>query len=161
MSRCSCRRRRLRIAFSFELTGSAEVRLRILKEGKWIATPFKGPLDPGVRRVEWDGAKRVGRLLDGTYEAVVEATDAITTSTVRGAVHGRHASADDQDRPAIPAQGLGERAGPTDAPVRHAQLGARGARRGGSARDECAEARHRAAVAWDAAGNTSIPASKR
>ena len=71
-----------RIAFSFELAGPAEVKVRILKEGKWVATPFAGPLDPGVRKVEWDGAKRVGRLLDGTYDAVVEATDAFTTSTV-------------------------------------------------------------------------------
>ena len=28
--------------------------------GKWVATPFKGLLEPGVRKVEWDGAKRVG-----------------------------------------------------------------------------------------------------
>ena len=55
-----------RIAFRFELSGPAEVRLRILRDGKWVATPFKGPLEPGVRKVEWDGIKRVGRLLDGT-----------------------------------------------------------------------------------------------
>jgi hypothetical protein len=71
-----------RIAFRFELAGPAVVKLRILKEGKWIATPFAGPLEPGARQVEWDGAKRVGRLLDGTYDAVFEATDAFTTSTV-------------------------------------------------------------------------------
>ena len=58
------------------------MRLRILKQGKWVATPFKGPLEPGARKVEWDGAKRVGRLLDGTYDAVVEATDAFATTTV-------------------------------------------------------------------------------
>jgi flagellar hook assembly protein FlgD len=71
-----------RIAFRFELTGPAEVRLRILKDGKWVATPFAGPLDTGVRKVEWDGTKRFGRLLDGNYEAVVEATDAVTTATI-------------------------------------------------------------------------------
>ncbi len=71
-----------RIGFRFELAAPAEVRLRILKQGKWVATPFKGPLQPGVQKVDWDGAKRVGRLLDGEYEAVVEAIDAFATSTV-------------------------------------------------------------------------------
>jgi hypothetical protein len=70
------------ISFSFALAAPAEVRLRILKNGKWVATPFAGPLEPGVKRVQWDGAKRVGRLVDGMYEAVVEATDPIATSIV-------------------------------------------------------------------------------
>ena len=34
------------------------------------------------RKIDWDGAKRVGRLVDGMYEAIVEATDPIATSTV-------------------------------------------------------------------------------
>jgi hypothetical protein len=71
-----------RIRFSFELAAPAEIRLRILKQGKWVATPFKGPLQPGAQKVEWDGAKRVGRLVDGEYEAVVEAIDAFATTTV-------------------------------------------------------------------------------
>ena len=71
-----------RITFRFALAAPAEVRLRILKDGKWIATPFRGPLAQGARRVDWDGAKRVGRLLDGNYEAVVEATDAFATSSI-------------------------------------------------------------------------------
>ena len=70
------------ISFKFALAAPAEVRLRIMKNGKWVATPFSGPLEPGVRKVDWDGAKRIGRLLDGAYEAVVEATDPIATSTV-------------------------------------------------------------------------------
>ena len=56
--------------------------MRILKQGKWVATLFKGSLDTGAQQVEWDGAKRVGRLLDGTYDAVVEAKDAFATSMV-------------------------------------------------------------------------------
>ena len=70
------------ISFKFSLAAPAEVRLRILKNGKWVATPFEGPLAPGARKVDWNGAKRVGRLVDGTYEAVLEATDPIATSTV-------------------------------------------------------------------------------
>jgi hypothetical protein len=53
-----------------------------MKQGKWVATPFVGPLELGSQSVEWDGFKRIGRLLDGEYEAVVEATDAIATSTL-------------------------------------------------------------------------------
>jgi hypothetical protein len=71
-----------RIGFSFELAARAQVRLRIMKQGKWVATPFVGPLELGSQSVEWDGFKRIGRLLDGEYEAVVEATDAIATSTL-------------------------------------------------------------------------------
>ena len=69
-----------RISFSFALASPADVRLRILKNGKWVATPFAGPLEPGVKRVQWDGSKRVGTLVDGMYEAVIEATDPIATS---------------------------------------------------------------------------------
>jgi hypothetical protein len=72
-----------RIAFRFALTQPAEVRLRVLRDGKWVATPFKGSLGPGPRTIEWDGSKRAGRLLDGGYEAVLEATDPVATSTVR------------------------------------------------------------------------------
>ena len=71
-----------RIGVRFELAAPAEVRLRILKGGKWVATPFAGPLETGPRALEWDGAKRNGRLLDGDYEAVLEATDAIGTTRV-------------------------------------------------------------------------------
>jgi hypothetical protein len=70
------------ISFKFALAAPAEVRLRILKNGKWVATPFAGPLEAGVKKVDWNGAKRVGRLVDGVYEAIVEATDPIATSIV-------------------------------------------------------------------------------
>ena len=150
-----------RIAFRFELTGSAEVRLRILKEGKWIATPFKGPLDPGVRRVEWDGAKRVGRLLDGTYEAVVEATDAITTSTVAVPFMA------DTRQPTIKiVQRYPLRVWVSEPARLTLRFGTRSlvyeALAAGEARVTNAPRLGIVrAVAWDAAGNTSIPASKR
>jgi hypothetical protein len=68
------------ISFRFRLAAPAEVKVRILKDGKWVATPFAGPLAPGLLKVDWDGTKRLGRLLDGSYEAVIEATDPIATS---------------------------------------------------------------------------------
>ncbi|MBA3475634.1 MAG: N-acetylmuramoyl-L-alanine amidase [Actinobacteria bacterium] len=150
-----------RIAFRFELTASAQVRLRILKQGTWVATAFKGPLDEGVRQVEWDGAKRVGRLLDGTYDAVIEATDAVTTArvTVPFAADTRQPRIRIVQRfplklwvsePARVTLRFGKRR-----LVHEAQLAGEtpvpNAPRLGIVR----------AVAWDPAGNTSIPASKR
>ena len=70
-----------RVGFSFVLGAHADVKLRVLRGGKWIATPFAGPLEAGPQRLEWDGTKRVGRLLDGGYEVVLEATDTIATSS--------------------------------------------------------------------------------
>ena len=150
-----------RIAFSFELTGPAEVRLRILKQGKWVATPFKGPLEPGVRKVEWDGAKRVGRLLDGTYDAVVEATDAFATSTVavpfsadtrqpKVRIVQRYPLRLWVSEPARLTLRFGTRS------LVHEALAAGEARVPNAPRLGIVRA-----VAWDAAGNSSIPASKR
>ena len=150
-----------RIAFRFELSGPAEVRLRILRDGKWVATPFKGPLEPGVRKVEWDGVKRVGRLLDGTYDAVVEATDTFATSTVAVPFTA------DTRQPKIrivqrfplkvwvsePAR-LTLRFGTRS--LVHEALAAGEARVPNAPRLGIVRA-----VAWDAAGNSSIPASKR
>jgi flagellar hook assembly protein FlgD len=150
-----------RIAFRFELTAAAEVRLRILKEGKWVATPFAGPLEPGVRRVEWDGTKRLGRLLDGGYEAVVEATDAVTTARIAVPFQA------DTRQPSVrilrrfplkvwvsePSRltfRFGSRSLVRDAPVA-GESRIPNVPRMGVVR----------VVAWDAAGNSSIPKSKR
>jgi len=74
-----------RVTFSFELAAPAAVRVRVLRDGRWVATPFTGPLPLGFQLIEWNGAKRLGRLRDGTYEVRVEATDAVATASV-GAV---------------------------------------------------------------------------
>ena len=150
-----------RIAFSFELTGRAEVRLRILKQGKWVATPFKGPLEPGVRKVEWDGAKRVGRLLDGTYDAVVEATDAFATSTVAVPF-----SADTRQPKVRIVQRNPLRLWVSEPARLTLRFGTRSlvheALAAGEARvPNAPKLGIVRAVAWDAAGNSSIPASKR
>jgi len=71
-----------RVGFGFVLTAPADVRLRVLRSGKWVATPFTGPLEPGPQHLEWDGRKRVGRLLDGGYEVILEATDAVGTASI-------------------------------------------------------------------------------
>jgi hypothetical protein len=150
-----------RIAFSFQLAAPAQVRLRILKQGKWVATPFSGPLEPGARQVEWDGAKRIGRLLDGSYDAVVEATDAFATSVVavpftadtrqpRVRIVQRHPLRLWLSEPARVTLRFGTRS------LVHEALAAGEARVPNAPKLGIVRA-----VAWDAAGNASIPASKR
>ena len=55
----------------------------MLRDGKYVATLTNAELQPGPQRLDWNGAKRVGRLLDGSYEAVVEATDTLGLSALR------------------------------------------------------------------------------
>jgi hypothetical protein len=75
-------RRRDRLSVAFTLATDALVTVRVLRDGKWVATPFSGQLAAGGRTVSWDGAKRVGQLRDGSYTAVVEATDTVATSRI-------------------------------------------------------------------------------
>ena len=75
--------RRDRLALSFSLAAEADVRVRVLRAtGAYVTTLVNGRLPVGLQRLRWDGSKRLGRLLDGEYRAVVEATDALGTSTV-------------------------------------------------------------------------------
>jgi N-acetylmuramoyl-L-alanine amidase len=71
-----------RLAIRFRLAAPAEVKVRVLRDGKWVATPFAGSLAAGPRGVVWDGRKRLGRLLDGSYTAIVEATEPLGTSSL-------------------------------------------------------------------------------
>lgn len=64
------------------LTAPATVRVRVLREGKWVATPFSGLLAAGRRYVEWNALRPTGPIREGSYTAVVEATDAIATARV-------------------------------------------------------------------------------
>ena len=69
------------LTLRFDLAAAADVRVRIFRGKAWVATPFTGQLAAGSRAVRWDGSKRLGKLLDGSYTAVVEATDAVATSS--------------------------------------------------------------------------------
>ena len=150
-----------RIGIRFQLAAPAQVRLRILKQGKWVATPFTGPLEAGPRTIEWDGAKRIGRLLDGEYEAVVEATDAVATATIavpfsadtrqpKVRILNRNPLKLWVSEPAAVTLRFGARKLVYEAPATGEAL-VPNAPRLGLVR----------AVAWDPAGNKSIPASKR
>ena len=62
------------------LTVPASVTVRIVREGRWVASPALGAsFVAGEHRIVWDGSQSEGRLRDGTYEAVVEVTDVTGT----------------------------------------------------------------------------------
>jgi hypothetical protein len=150
-----------RIAFRFALAAPAEVRVRVLRDGKWVATPFRGPLEAGQRTVEWDGAKRVGRLLDGVYEAVVEATDPIATSSVTLPF-----SSDTRDPKLRIVQRNPLKVWVSEPALLQLRFGTRTVKREATAAGTLTIPKLPRlgvvrVVAWDPAGNKSIPKSKR
>ncbi len=70
------------LGVTFALAQPARVSVRILRDGRWVATPFSGLLTDGPQRVEWDGTKKVGSPADGSYEVVVESVDPIGRMTL-------------------------------------------------------------------------------
>jgi hypothetical protein len=72
-----------RVDFTFTLAAPVEVKLRILRGDAWVATPFAGQLGPGPQTLSWDGTKRIGRPLDGAYDAELSVTDAAGTVVAR------------------------------------------------------------------------------
>ena len=58
------------------------MRLRVLRDGKWVATPFSGPLAAGPQTLHLERREADRQALDGAYAAVIEATDAVGTSTI-------------------------------------------------------------------------------
>jgi hypothetical protein len=69
--------RKDRLTVSFSLTGPADVRLRIEREGRWVATPLTASLPAGSQAFVWDGTRSAGPLRDGDYDAIVEAVDVV------------------------------------------------------------------------------------
>jgi hypothetical protein len=70
------------LAITLTLAGPASVTVKILRDGRWVATPLTGSFDAGSQVVRWDGTKRTGRARDGGYVVDAEATDAVGTSSV-------------------------------------------------------------------------------
>jgi len=66
--------RRDSLALGFALTAPADVRIRIEREGQWVASPLLASYPIGTQRFVWDGMRSAGLIRDGEYTAVVEAT---------------------------------------------------------------------------------------
>jgi flagellar hook assembly protein FlgD len=60
------------LTVTFTLATPQHATLKILDAaGHFVAQPFDGDLQAGPQSLTWDGTKRIGKLLDGSYQAVV------------------------------------------------------------------------------------------
>jgi hypothetical protein len=73
------------IDLGFLLTRPAAVRIRVLRDDKWVANVFKGTFPGGAQTIPWDGKKPQGKLRDGDYEAEVIATNELGSVAQRAA----------------------------------------------------------------------------
>jgi len=62
------------LSVTFSLAAPAAVRVRVEREGRWVATPYAADVQAGAQSLTWNGAREGGKLRDGAYAAVVEAT---------------------------------------------------------------------------------------
>ena len=81
--------RKDRLTLTFALTAPADVRIRVERDGRWVASPLLASYLPGTQRFVWDGVRATGLLRDGEYTAVVEATQRSRSDLVRRAVRRR------------------------------------------------------------------------
>jgi hypothetical protein len=72
--------RKDRLTLTFALTAPADVRVRVEREGRWVASPLTTSLVPGLQRLVWSGVRATGPIRDGEYRAVVEAASGVGTS---------------------------------------------------------------------------------
>jgi hypothetical protein len=66
----------------FSLAAAASVRVRVLRDGRWIATLVNTSYQAGPQRFTWNGQRASGAIRDGSYVAVLDATDAVGTVAV-------------------------------------------------------------------------------
>jgi hypothetical protein len=149
-----------RVDFRFTLASPVLVKLRILREEEWVATPFAGPLAPGPQVLSWDGAKRVGRALDGSYVGELSVTDDV------GTIVQRTPFAVDTTRPRLRILGARplrlELSEPAEVVVvADAERRVISVEQAGVHTVPWHAAVRVRAVAWDAAGNASRPATYR
>jgi hypothetical protein len=61
----------------FALAAPTTVRVRVLREGRWVATPIRAkPFASGAHVLVWNGRRGVAPVRDGVYTVVLESTDA-------------------------------------------------------------------------------------
>jgi flagellar hook assembly protein FlgD len=70
------------VAVTIPSSQTVTATVKVLRGGRWVATPFEGTLEVGEHAVTWDGKKRLGKALDGAYTVSVEVIDSVGTSRV-------------------------------------------------------------------------------
>jgi hypothetical protein len=149
--------RKDRLTMTFALAAPADVRIRIEREGRWVATPLLAPFAVGTQRHVWAGTRLGGTVRDGEYLAVVEATSAV------GVVSFGLPFVSDTIAPRVRVlPGRGVRLEVSEPAILtlvvDGQSLKREVKRGGVTRIPWSgPARRVRVVAWDAAGNASGP----
>ena len=149
--------RKDRLSLTFVLAAPADVRVRIERDGRWVATPLTGAFAIGTQRLSWDGARAAGTLRDGEYRAVVE------VATAAGATSFGVPFVSDTTAPRVRVlPGRGIRVEVSEPAMLTLVVDGRGlkreVRRAGIVRIPWSgPARRVRVVAWDSAGNSSGP----
>ena len=65
------------LVVTFSLAAPAAARVRIEREGRWVATVLSESLPAGPQRVVWDGSRPGGVLRDGSFVATVDVEDGV------------------------------------------------------------------------------------
>ena len=149
--------RRDRLTVTFALTAPADVRIRIERDDRWVASPLVASYPAGTQRFVWDGMRAAGLVRDGEYTAIVEAVGGV------GAIsYGAPFVADSTVPRVRVLPGRGIRVEVSEAAmltlVVDGQALKREVRRAGIVRIPWSgQATRVRVVAWDAAGNTSGP----
>ena len=150
--------RRDQLDVTFSLAAAADVRIRIKRDRRWVASPLFGSFLPGTQRFVWDGSRSTGVLRDGDYEAIVEAQDGV------GAMSFGVPFTSDTTPPGVrflPGKKLRiEVSEPAMLALRiDGQVLRREVERAGIVRIPWSGVAARTrVVAWDSAGNASVPA---
>jgi hypothetical protein len=83
------------VDFGYLLVKPAEVRVRVLRNGKWVANVSRSQVAGGAQTVTWDGKKPYGPLRDGDYQVEITAKNEL------GSVSQRSPFAVDTTVPAV------------------------------------------------------------
>ena len=148
------------LRITYTLTAPALVRIRIERDGRWVASPRIGAFVPATLDFLWNGQRESGLLRDGKYEAVVEAESSV--GTISYAVPFVSDTVAPMVR-ILPGRSLKVQVS-EPAVLTFVIDGSslrREVRRAGVVRIPWpGPARHVRVVAWDAAGNVSVPAAR-
>jgi len=69
--------RKDRVMLTLTLAAASDVRVRVLRDGRGVASLLAASLPPGRQRIVWSGLRASGAIRDGTYSVIVESRDAV------------------------------------------------------------------------------------
>ena len=79
--------RKDRLVLTFSLAAPADVRIRIVRSDRWVASPFAASFLPGAQRLVWDGVRSSGVIRDGATKLWSRRTGWTQCDLLRRSVH--------------------------------------------------------------------------